>query len=422
MAKVLSRLIVAVCVLAGAAPAFGAADIQVFREGLVAENTTDNIGASTIGTPRSVIYMVFNAGDMTAQLPNGVGIASSTNAACVISSQPGVVIPANQTSLFTLSVTPGGAAFSCVLEVFSNDPDSPYTFTVGGTATGGSTADILISGPNGEIVDGEEDAFAVVPGTTGVRTYTITNSGAQTLVCGTVTIDQEVNATCTTTQPLQQQIGTGESVTFEVALTPSDALYSCTVSVPSNDPDESPYTVTIGPPNAGVDGLEVVVSELPSTTTTVVTPTIDVQHGDRILILPRFTIAPVRQASSLSFLVRNKASEPIVFGSPPITTARELNTECRISGSAELSSLMPGDESTLMSVEISPLEPGPFECEIVITTTSGTFTFTYVGQADSPRSSTCSTGGEPGWLAGLALSMLVLLRHGRRHRKARRLA
>ncbi|MCF6228842.1 MAG: hypothetical protein L3J82_09330 [Planctomycetes bacterium] len=90
------------------------------------------------------------AGDITLTLP--IGISSETNCTATISTAPtGAVVAGGSSESFTLDITPSAdGSYSFTVTIDSNDPDTPYTFTVHGFAdspsSGGGGGDDVESG------------------------------------------------------------------------------------------------------------------------------------------------------------------------------------------------------------------------------------------------------------------------------------
>ncbi|WP_291720736.1 BspA family leucine-rich repeat surface protein, partial [Bernardetia sp.] len=152
----------------------------------------------------------------------------------------------------------------------------------GWTITGDSKVcpapEIAIFGNSVEIVDGDTtpsdtdntdllDGNLPVAGCAPVsKIFTIRNEGGQDLILsGNVTISGSTNFAITA-QPSSLTIPAGGSEDFMVTYSPTqDGTETATVSVASNDTDESPYTFVVQ--GAALDGIRPVVRVYPSTVT-----------------------------------------------------------------------------------------------------------------------------------------------------------
>ncbi|MCK5148897.1 choice-of-anchor D domain-containing protein [bacterium] len=221
---------------------FGYAD---YRDDTVTrEFTIKNTGTADLaldGTPR-----VVTSGDHSSDFTVNVQPASSVG----------------QSSQTTFEVTfdpSAEGARNAEIQIDSNDPDEdPYNFAITGT---GSAPDIGVSGNNQSISNGDTTPtesdhthFGSVQeagSTTKTYTYTIDNSstgGIDLVLNGSPLVELSGDNAAdfeVTTLP-DETVEANRATTFRITFNPSDfGTRSATVSIPSNDPDENPYTFAV---------------------------------------------------------------------------------------------------------------------------------------------------------------------------------
>ncbi|MEM7215666.1 MAG: choice-of-anchor D domain-containing protein, partial [Pseudomonadota bacterium] len=189
--------------------------------GAIADGGTDAQGNRVAGTPVMVTYTVTNSGTDTLTLTAPV-IANQTNVAASVSTALSStnVAPLGGTATFTVTYTPTLAGvFSFDIDVANNDADeNPYDVTVSGTGTG--TPDIEVSSSVGgpmmdDDVDGQGNQMAGVPV---MVTYTVTNSGTDTLTLTAPTIANQTNVAASVSTALSSTnvAPAGGTATFTV--------------------------------------------------------------------------------------------------------------------------------------------------------------------------------------------------------------
>ncbi len=242
--------------------ATGAPEISVSASigGAVSDGGTNAQGTQAAGTPVTVTYTVTNSG--TADLTIASATSSTLSNVTVNSiTAPGstTVAPSGGTTTFQVQYTPTVAgAFSFDLSFTNDDADeNPFNFTVSGTATG--EAEIAVtSSASGSLTDGGTDAQGTqTTGTPVTVTYTITNTGFDTLDIETATASALSNVTVSSiTVPGSLSVApAGGTTSFEVTYTPSNAgAFSFDLSMVTSDADENPFNVTV---SGDADGASV---------------------------------------------------------------------------------------------------------------------------------------------------------------------
>jgi|GEM_PF-1082115 len=220
-----------------------------------------DFGSTVIGSGTlSRTFTITNSGGAPLTLGSNAASLSGGNAADFsITSQPATSVPASGgTTSVTVEFDPSAlGSRSTTLSIANNDSDeSPFNFTIQGTGTG--APEIAVTGNGTNIVDGDSSpasgdhtdfGSANPSGGTVSRTFTITNSGAGTLVLGSGAVSfSGTNATdfSVTAQPATSVAAGGGTTTFTVEFDPSiTGSHSATLSIANNDADESPFDFAV---------------------------------------------------------------------------------------------------------------------------------------------------------------------------------
>jgi len=161
-------------------------------------------------------------------------------------------VPPGGSTSFDVTFTPTTTGpKSTTLEITSDDPDeSPYTFLLTGNGVG---PDIRVTGNTLDIADGDTSStgadgtdYGSVPVATPVtHTFVIHNDGPAPLTLGPIVIIGSGDFVIDPPFPTSP-IVPGGSISVFVTFTPSSTgPRSATLSISSDDPDESPYTFTL---------------------------------------------------------------------------------------------------------------------------------------------------------------------------------
>lgn len=376
------RLVALVAVLLGlgTAPALATPDLQLFRNGGVTENTSDDIGASVAGTPRSVIYMIVNGGNTTLSLPaSAVTVASSTNATCSVAVQPNVVVTAGNSTLFTVGLTPtAGGAFSCAWSIASDDPDQPFTFVTAGTASGPAGQAVLeVVNPEGRaLATGDSDRFDMLIGLPRRRTYVIGNTGTVPLTLA-ASVQPGPNATCRLLNdpPTSLTAGARDGLVVVEVEPLTGGLATCTLALTTNDPLAAPSTIEL----TNQPGLELAYlgSPLPS--------------GAEITLLFADARAVPFTVTNLDTVTIDHLSVEVTVGDCTVTKA--LPAELAPDAEAEL--IVQAPEAQDFNCVIAVRSSDFFAQAVVVRSTGG---------EPDPCGGNCNIGGPGGsLLVGLAL-------------------
>ncbi|MBU1099587.1 MAG: choice-of-anchor D domain-containing protein [Bacteroidetes bacterium] len=183
------------------------------------------------------------------------------------------------TTLFNITFNPTTTGTrTAVISIANDDSDeNPYNFTVQGT---GITPEINVVGNGNNITDGDTSPASTdhtdfgsvfVSSGTVVRTFTIQNTGTETLNLGANAVSlsgDNAGDYSVTTQPATT-VSIGESTTFQVTFDPTAAgIRTASISIANNDSDENPYNFSIqGTGTLSISINDVTVSEDEGTAT-----------------------------------------------------------------------------------------------------------------------------------------------------------
>ena len=225
----------------------------------IASGGTYDFGSLDINTSSPVTsFILENVGTGTLTLTGTAGsliTLGGTHATEFTLAQTGITSPiaASGSQNFTVQFNPTSlGAKTATLMIASNDPDeNPYTIMLTGTTP---TPDINIrQGSTGIVSGGTYDFGTIAPNTSSpVTSFTLENVGTGTLILtGTAGSLITLGGTHATEFTLAQTgitspIAASGSQTFTVQFNPtSEGSKTATLTIVSNDPDESPYTITL---------------------------------------------------------------------------------------------------------------------------------------------------------------------------------
>lgn len=242
--------------LNGAASTSGGPALSIERNGLaVAPSSTDDIGDATITpTTTTVTYTLRNVGTSALTIANAT-LGTPTNATAAISTSPVGTIAAGATATLAIDVTPATAAAFDVLVTIDSDSatGASTTFTLAGTGVAGLSKAMLLKRLGDTSVltfahASTDDLGSVEAGTEIVMTYTIANTGSDTL---NLTAPAAVLTNLTNviahvmSQPASLSIAAGGSTTVTISLTPvTTGAISADLQI-ANDTVNNPHVVTI---------------------------------------------------------------------------------------------------------------------------------------------------------------------------------
>ena len=225
-------------------------------------NNTDFGSTSLANGAVLKIFSIRNIGDIDLSL-TGAPLVEITGAAAgdfTISQNVFTPIPSGAGTTLSILFNPSAAGLrTATVSIQNNDGDeNPFNFAIAGTGLL-DNPEIRVLGSGVEIVNGDntpsladDTDFGVLlsPSSSGLKTYTIENSGPDNLslsgmptvrVMGTHATDFRVTAF-----PSSAFLLAGESTTFTVMLSPNGiGERTATIEIENNDLDEAPYTFDV---------------------------------------------------------------------------------------------------------------------------------------------------------------------------------
>jgi len=233
----------------------GGASLITIPSGDTTPTATDYTSFGTVSVASGTITRTFtikNTG--TAILTVGNVSFSGTGAADFSATAVATSIAGGGSATFTVTFDPSvSGTRTAIVSIVNNDSnENPYTFTIEGIGggpeiniRGGATPSDITSGDTTPTTTDNTDfgsadiAFGSV-----TKTFTIQNTGSQSLTLNTITFSGSTAFTVTSLP--STSVAANGSTTFNVTFDPS-ALGTNTaiISIPNNDSDENPYTFTI---------------------------------------------------------------------------------------------------------------------------------------------------------------------------------
>ncbi|MBN2158602.1 MAG: choice-of-anchor D domain-containing protein [Spirochaetes bacterium] len=206
-----------------------------------------SFGGCLVGTSMApVTFTIENLG--SAPLNLSAAPTGSNNTEFPLTN-PGLVIPVGSSEDFTVTFTPAATgSTSSLLTILSDDPDEG-TYTIDLTGSGiEMDIDVQVSGvsyPSGTSTY-SFGSVAVNIGSAGA-TFEVLNTGLYNLtLSGTPTVSGAGAAQFSVGAPGALLIPYGSSTTFSVTYTPTvEGVGTATLTILSDDPDESPYTIDL---------------------------------------------------------------------------------------------------------------------------------------------------------------------------------
>ncbi len=214
----------------------------------VPAGSSADLGQTPVNTPTSLRFRIENAGSATLTLANA---STLVGGACFQQIEtPASSVPAGGSAWFRvrlLCAMPGAQSGSVALQ--SNDPDTPsYGFALTGSVTAPAQPDMAVVRDYDNVAvppGGSASIGTTAPNTPISVRFRIANTGNATLTL--------TNATALVSGACFQQIETpvaslppGGAAWFRVRLMCSTSgLQAGSVSIASNDPDETPYSFAL---------------------------------------------------------------------------------------------------------------------------------------------------------------------------------
>ncbi len=235
-----------------------------------------DFGPQALNTTASMTYTIFNDGDEDLNLSN-VAVSGTNAGEFVVSTAPASpVASGGGSTTFTVDFTPGAAgARSATISISNNDPGSnkdPYEFALLGNGAQATAPEIDVSGNSLDIINGDATPsaadhtdFGTVDITAGAvsRTFTIANSGTNTLDIVSVALSGTDAASFGITQVPSSTIAPEGSATFVVEFDPSSAgTKTATLTILNSDADESTFEFAIQGTASSTGGTITIVQKI----------------------------------------------------------------------------------------------------------------------------------------------------------------
>jgi len=238
--------------VSGTADASPTVEVSMSRAGAdVADAATDTLSGSTAFVWETLTYTILNQGSDELEISNTQLGAFPTNALATIVTFPSATVAAGATTQLVVRVQPSASgAWSVPVQFTTNDSnENPYNWTIGATDAVAIGPEAALSRSGVSIADG-----AVYNGPGGTAgsfmdlTFTMANVGtgvgSMTLVAPV--IGTQVNCTAQVLMNPASPLDGLSSTTFIIRIVPaSNATWTASISVGTNDVSENPYDFTI---------------------------------------------------------------------------------------------------------------------------------------------------------------------------------
>lgn len=352
-----------------------AGEIDITRNTVsIPNNSSDSQGSAVpVQTPLNLTYTVVNTGNGVLTLTNAttpVVVLGTVNADAWVTHQPASTLVTTTSSDFVVHIIPQSAGpFSVDLSIDSTDADEdPYNITIDGSAV--DAPDIgLERGFTADIPAGSGDHLGVIPvGVATGFTYVVRNEGSADLTFGSpaVSTSAELNCTVAITQPVGPVSAAG-SENLVIDVTPVvTGVFSFTLTIDSNDPDEDPFTVFVS-----------------GTASATAQPELEL-YG-RFVLQPTDTenVGLIPSGSNTTFLyeVRNIGAAPLTVTNP-VSITNTINCVAIVTV-VPGATVAPGN-MTVLGIDVQPFSPGAFQFDFELLTNDADespLPITVVGQA-----------------------------------------
>jgi hypothetical protein len=340
-------------------------DLEVSRNSVsVAHTTTDTVTGTMATVLMAVTYDATNLGASLLTFTGGtpVGVTPGTGAPTVsVAAQPPATLAASGgTGTFTINVTPNSAgAWTANVTIASNDPASPYTFTMSGNAAGAPAPEINVQRPTGtDIPDNTQDNVAgTTAGTPTTLTYNLQNigNGTLTMTGAPIVVSGQTNCTAVVTgaQP-GLTLNAFTAVTFTIDVTPTSATtWDFDIDIASNDSDEPNYDIFVTGTASGTPVQDINVQRPAGT---------NIADGGTDTV----TGTVVATLTPLTYTVQNVGTATLnLIGANPVTISSTVNCTAVISG-AQPGPTIVATGASAFNINLTPAATGGWSFQIDI--------------------------------------------------------
>lgn len=234
----------------------------------IAVAATDTVTNTAAGVAKLLPYVFVNAGTAFFR-PRSLAVSALVNCTVTIDPNWGVTqpvilqdgsvvtntsvapapgnVPVAGTLTANVTVTPTAAgAWSFSISTPTNEVSKdPYNWNVAGTAVAFAPEMDVFVGASPLASGGTDTIVGTTNGVPFPRTYTINNTGGDTLTMSAAIISAQVNCTAVVTTPAITPIPPFGTAPLVITVTPTIAgAFSFAVSKANNDSNENPYTWT----------------------------------------------------------------------------------------------------------------------------------------------------------------------------------
>jgi predicted outer membrane repeat protein len=216
--------------------------IEVERGGVViASGASDDLGIHP-QDPFNASWLVRNTGNRFLSISN-VQINAPVGCTVTVSNPLPAFVDVGLTAPLGLEITPNVTGlFSFELQISNGSTNHPV-FLIQVRGNTGHPA-ISVQFDNAPVTNGSELAFRH-EGDPHRMTFTIQNVGARELELGTVSFSNLESAEAAVIGPMASVISMGASALLIVEVTPTNRNVSVTMSIPTTDPANDPFVVTL---------------------------------------------------------------------------------------------------------------------------------------------------------------------------------
>ncbi|MCK6488624.1 MAG: choice-of-anchor D domain-containing protein [Planctomycetes bacterium] len=238
-------------------------EIEVSRGAALADGGSDTVTGSAEGQPSTLTYVIANTGGVALAV-TAPGAIVGSNCTVAVAQTPAAAVAPGATTAMVLTVVPTApGAWSFPVSLVNDDADeTPYDWTVGGTAIP-VAPEIALSRGAATVAAGMVEAVGgTVQGEAVLLTWTIANLGNSTLAVAAPATVAGLGCQVEITAAPPATVAAAATATLSVRVTPSaPGAWSFPLSLVTNDADENPFAWTvagstapeIGVARAGVD-------------------------------------------------------------------------------------------------------------------------------------------------------------------------
>ncbi|MEZ5991485.1 MAG: LamG domain-containing protein [Planctomycetota bacterium] len=239
--------------VSGTASATPTPQLQASRTTTIASGGTDTVFGSVDAVASNLTYTLSNVGSALLTFSGNITVTAGTGAPAIGTiTQPGATIAAGSNDTFSVAITPSTGVWTATVSIPSDDPNSPYTFTISGDAQATAAPEIaVVDSSNTDIANGSTYSESATGTANFSRNFSVQNQGAAALTltpsATPVVIGALNNCSVTVTSQPASSIAAASSSPFILSITPTAAgTFSFTVTIANDDTTggENPFVFT----------------------------------------------------------------------------------------------------------------------------------------------------------------------------------